>query len=125
MSTQWNPVGWFEIPVTEMARAKAFYEHVFNLTLEEHLMGPLLMAWFPMKEGVAGAAGSLVKGKGYEPSLEGVLVFFTTLDIESVLSRAREKDGYVLAEKTSIGEHGFIALIQDSEGNRIGLHSRA
>ena len=124
MSTQRNPVGWFEIPVTDMARAKAFYEHVFALELEEHQMGPALMAWFPMKEGVVGAAGSLVKGEGYEPSLEGALVYFTAPDIDATLSRATEKGGHVIAEKFSIGEHGFVALIQDSEGNRIGLHSR-
>ena len=125
MSTQSNPVGWIEIPVKDMARAKAFYEHVFALELEEHQVGPLLMAWFPMKEGVVGAAGSLVKGQGYEPSLEGVLIYFTAPDIEATLSRVRHKGGRVIAEKSSVGEFGFVALIQDSEGNRIGLHSRA
>jgi predicted enzyme related to lactoylglutathione lyase len=124
LSTQSNPVGWFEIPVRDMARAKAFYEHVFALELEEHQMGSSFMAWFPMKEGVVGAAGSLVKGEGYKPSLEGVLVYFTAPDIEATLSRAREKGGHLIAEKYSIGEYGFVALIQDSEGNRIGLHSR-
>jgi predicted enzyme related to lactoylglutathione lyase len=125
MSAQKNPVGWFEIPVKDMARAKSFYEYVFDLDLEEHQMGPNLMAWFPMGEGVTGAAGSLVKGEGYEPSINGVLVYFTAPDIDATLSRAKEKAANVLAEKFSIGEYGFVALIQDSEGNRIGLHSRA
>ena len=124
MSAQKNPVGWFEIPVKDMARAKSFYEHVFGLDLEEHRMGPLLMAWFPMEEGVAGAAGSLVKGEGYEPSDKGVLVYFTAPDIDAALARAREKGGRVISEKTSIGEYGFIGIIVDSEGNRVGLHSR-
>jgi predicted enzyme related to lactoylglutathione lyase len=124
MSVQRNPVGWFEIPVKDMARAKAFYEHVFALQLEEHQMGPHSMAWFPMLEGVPGSTGSLVKGEGYEPSLEGVLIHFTAPDIDAVLSRTKEKNGRVITEKTSIGEHGFYALIKDSEGNRIGLHSR-
>ena len=57
MSAEMNPVGWFEIPVTDMARAKAFYEHVFALELEEHEMGPDVMAWFPMTEGATGATG--------------------------------------------------------------------
>jgi hypothetical protein len=125
MNAQKNPVGWFEIPVKDMARAKAFYEHVFALKLEEHQMGPQSMAWFPMQEGVTGSAGSLVKGEGYQPSLEGVLVYFTTPDIDATLSRAKEKGGQVITEKTSIGEHGFYALVQDTEGNLIGLHSRA
>jgi len=124
MATKWNPVGWFEIPVSDMDRARTFYEHVFDVKLEEHRMGEGLMAWFPMKQGETGAAGSLVKGKGYQPSPEGVLVYFTAPDIEDALSRARERGGKVVAEKTSIGEYGFFALVQDSEGNRIGLHSR-
>jgi predicted enzyme related to lactoylglutathione lyase len=125
MSVQKNPVGWFEIPVKDMARAKSFYQHVFALELEEHQIGSELMAWFPMAEGVTGSAGSLVKGEGYEPSLKGVLIYFTAPDIDATLSRAKEKGGRVITEKTSIGEHGFYALIQDTEGNRIGLHSRA
>jgi predicted enzyme related to lactoylglutathione lyase len=125
MGAKANPVGWFEIPVEDMARAKAFYEYVLALELEEHQMGPALMAWFPMAEDVVGAAGSLIKGEGYEPSLEGVLVYFTAPDIDAALSRARDKGGRVITERTSIGQYGFIALIQDTEGNRIGLHSRA
>jgi predicted enzyme related to lactoylglutathione lyase len=124
MSEKINPVGWFEIPVTDMARAKAFYECVFELTLEEHQIGPELMAWFPMEEGVVGSTGSLVKAEGYKPSLDGVLIYFTAPDINATLARTKEKGGTVLLEKTDIGEYGFIAMIQDTEGNRIGLHSR-
>ncbi len=87
MSTQWNPLKWFEIQVTVMARAKAFYEQVFDLTLEMYRMGSLLMAWFPVKESVAGAAGSLLKGNKYQSSLEGVLVYLTAFYINAVLSR--------------------------------------
>jgi predicted enzyme related to lactoylglutathione lyase len=125
MGAQANPVGWFEIPVTDMARAKDFYGHVFGFELEEHEMGPDLMAWFPMAEGVVGAAGTLILGEGYVPSDKGVLVYFTTPDIDAALARANEKGGKVLTEKMSIGEYGFIGMILDSEGNRIGLHTRA
>jgi hypothetical protein len=125
MSTEKNPVGWFEIPVIDMERAKGFYEYVFSMKLEEHQMGSDCMAWFPMKDGVDGATGSLIEGEGYTPSLEGVLIYFTAPDIDAALSRAKEKGGAVIAEKFSIGEYGFVALIQDSEGNRVGLHSRA
>ena len=124
MNTGLNPVGWFEIPVSDMDRAKGFYQHVFAFDLKEHLMGDLLMAWFPMNERGIGATGSLVKGEGYKPSLEGVLVYFTSPDIEDMLSRVTQKGGKVIVQKTSIGEYGFIAMIQDTEGNRIGLHSR-
>ncbi len=124
MPTEHNPVGWFEIPVKDLARAKAFYEHIFGVQLEEHQMGPQQMAWFPMYEGTIGAAGTLIKGPGYEPSLNGVLVYFTAPDIDGILARVEKKSGRTLLPKTSIGEYGFIGLFQDSEGNRIGLHSR-
>lgn len=123
MNSEMNPVGWFEIPVEDIARAKAFYGYVFDLELEEHQMDQLQMAWFPMKENAMGAPGTLVKGDGYKPSLDGILIYFTAPNIEDTLSRTREKGGKVIAEKTDIGEYGFIALIQDTEGNRIGLHS--
>lgn len=125
MGAKANPVGWFEIPVTDMARARAFYEYVLGLELEEHELGPLRMAWFPMDDKVAGAAGSLVQNEAYRPSTEGVLVYFTAPDIDAAVSRAKEKGGRVIAEKFSVGEWGFVALIQDSEGNRVGLHSRS
>lgn len=124
MGKQQNPVGWFEIPVHDMRRAKIFYETVLDLILEDHEMGPLQMAWFPMSETGYGSAGSLVKGEGCEPSPEGTLVYFTAPDLEATLARARDHGGVVLMERMSIGEYGFIALVQDTEGNRIGLHSR-
>jgi hypothetical protein len=124
MSAKANPVGWFEIPVSDMARARAFYEHVFELELDERRMGEELMAWFPMERDVVGAAGSLIKTEGHRPSRDGVLVYFTAPDINAALDRVREKGGEVLVERTSIGEYGFVALIVDTEGNRIGLHAR-
>ena len=124
MTVEHNLVGWFEIPVTDMARAKAFYEHVFEVELEEHPMGPNLMAWFPTWEGKIGATGTLIKGEGYVPSAEGTLVYFTAPDIEAALARAEEKGGRILAPRFSIGEYGFVGLLLDTEGNRIALHSR-
>jgi predicted enzyme related to lactoylglutathione lyase len=93
MDKEFNPVGWFEIPVKDMARAKAFYEHLFKIQLEEHDFGPIKMAWFPMFEGAIGAAGSLVLADGYNPSTNGVLVYFTAPDIEAHQKRVKEKGG--------------------------------
>lgn len=125
MSKQYNPVGWFEIPVTDMTRAKTFYEYVLGTPFEDHEMDSLQMAWFPMinEEGAYGAAGSLVKSESREPSAQGTLVYFTAPDLDAALSRAAEKGGRIVAPKTDIGEYGFIGLILDSEGNRVGLHS--
>jgi len=124
MNEKKNPVGWFEIPVIDMKRAKAFYEHVFSLSLQDQQMGDTHMALLPMFQGAAGAAGCLVKGKDYTPAAAGVLIYFTAPDLEGMLQRVRQRGGRVLMDKSSIGSYGFIALIQDTEGNRIGLHRR-
>jgi uncharacterized protein len=117
-----NPVNWFEIPVTDMTRAKSFYEDVFGLQISLDRMGPLEMGFIPMDNNAYGAAGSLVKGEGYVPSHTGTLVYFGVPDIEVVLERIKHNGGKVLLPKTSIGEYGFIAHFEDSEGNRVALH---
>jgi len=124
MSAEFNPVGGFEIPVSDMARAKAFYEHVFGVTPEEHDLGPLTMAWFPMHPEAKGSMGSLVKNPAYMPSHDGTLVYFTAPDIDAALRRVTEKGGKVLNATTSIGKFGFVGHFEDSEGNRVAAHSR-
>ena len=119
-----NPVGWFEIPVTDMARAKAFYEHVLNVKLQPMNIGPLEMAFFPMRPGTTGASGALMKGEAFQPSGQGIQIYFTAIDIDGALQRVQEQNGKVVLPKTRIGLFGFIASFQDSEGNRIGLRSQ-
>ena len=51
MTDRFNPVGWFEIPVLDLERAKKFYDAVFDLDMPLHDLGPMRMAWFPMIEG--------------------------------------------------------------------------
>ena len=123
-----NVVGWFEIPVENMERAIAFYEKVFDFKLERNQMGPLDMAWFPHFQEEYGTGGSLVHfPAAYQPQQNGVLVYFTAHsgDLNIELAKVEEAGGKVLQEKTRISdENGFMALIFDSEGNRIALHSR-
>ncbi|MDH3252573.1 MAG: VOC family protein [Ignavibacteria bacterium] len=123
MATQMNPVTWFEIPVNNLDRAKRFYEDVFGVTLSLNDFGTLKMAWFPMKEGSAGATGTLVKAETYVPSHAGTMVYFSVDDIEDVLKRVSVKGGKIVNPKRSIGEYGFVAHFEDCEGNRVALHS--
>lgn len=123
-----NPVGWFEIYVQDMPRAKAFYEAVFQGTLEE-LKNPdpkgfpdMEMWAFPMSMDGFGAAGALVKMAGFA-SGGSTLVYFSCEDCSVEAARAASHGGRVFKEKMSIGEYGFIALFGDTEGNMIGLHS--
>ncbi len=124
-----NAVGWFEIPVVNMERAMKFYETVFGFKLSLHKMGPLDMAWFPWVEGGSGAAGSLVYNKEwYKPSSsDGVLVYFTAHsgDLNNELAKVEKAGGKIVVPKTQISEdYGYMAVILDTEGNRVSLHSR-
>lgn len=125
MAEKFNMAGWFEIPVTDMDRAKAFYEAVFDLHLDRHQMGPQEMAWFPMQEGTYGAGGALVRGPGYLPTQTGVVIYLAAPEIEPTLARTQAHGGRILARKTAIGEYGFIGFFADTEGNRIGIHSKS
>lgn len=123
-----NMVGWFEIPVENMERAINFYEKVFDLKMNRQNMGSLDMAWFPWKEEGAGSPGTLVHfPAAYKPSTDGVLIYLTAHsgDLANELSRVEKAGGKVLQGKTQISEeYGNMALIIDSEGNRVALHSR-
>jgi len=118
-----NVVGWFEIPVKEMDRAKKFYSSVFNKKLIDMPMEDIEMATFDMVEEGANASGALVKGEDIAPCSSGTLVYFSCDDIQNELSRVEKNGGKIIFPKTSIGEYGFISHIIDTEGNRIGLHS--
>ena len=121
-----NPVGWFEIPVKDMTRAKAFYEKVFSVSISLHEMKPIQMGWFaPMEEEAYGTTGSLVQGEGYVPSLTGTRIYFSVEDIEDILKKAGKNGGRIILPKMAIGEYGFIGHFEDSEGNLIGLHAMA
>jgi predicted enzyme related to lactoylglutathione lyase len=118
-----NPVGWFEIPVTDLARACAFYEKVFGFAMKAVPFGPVTMGWFPpMVNEAYGITGSLVQGPGYVPGKSGVRIYFTSPDIDGTLAKVAAAGGKVLLAKTSIGEYGTIAQFEDSEGNLIALH---
>ena len=123
-----NPVGWFEIYVQDMQRAKAFYEAVFQGTLEEMKNPdpqgfPDMEMWaFPMSMEAAGAPGALVRMQGC-PSGGSTLVYFSCEDCAIEAQRAALHGGQLFKGKMSIGEYGFIAMVIDTEGNMIGLHS--
>ena len=118
-----NPVGWFEIYVQDMPRAKAFYQTVLQIELTR-LNSPDLELWgFPMALDAWGAGGALVKMDGVSSGGNSTLVYFSCADCAVEASRVVVAGGEILRDKWFIGEYGFIALVIDTEGNRIGLHS--
>lgn len=123
-----NVVGWFEIYVQDMDRAQRFYETVLqkeltNMHSPDHGDGGPLMYAFPGEQNAYGAPGALVKMEGFVPGGNGVLVYFITDDCAAAAARAASSGGKIFKDKFSIGEYGFIALVNDTEGNMVGLHS--
>ena len=118
-----NPIGWFEIYVADMARARAFYEAVFGVALAE-LESPGMEMWaFPMLPEKPGASGALVRMPGFPMGGNNIVVYFSCADCAVEAAKAAESGGTVHKEKMSIGQYGYIALVVDTEGNMIGLHS--
>ena len=119
-----NPVGWFEIYVQDMERARTFYESVFQTKLEKlHSTGIDIWA-FPMIAAGTGAPGALVHMPGFPSGRNSTLVYFSCDDCSLEGSRVVQAGGRIEREKMSIGEYGFIVLAYDTEANMFGLHSR-
>ena len=127
MSDVRNPVGWFEIHVQDMNRAKAFYESVFGTPfskLENPGQPPGMEMWaFPMHQNAMGVTGALVRMPGLDAGGNSVLVYFMCADCAVEATKAEKAGGRIVKPRTSIGQYGHIALVHDTEGNMIGLHS--
>ena len=121
-----NPVGWFEIYVQDVNRAKSFYEAVLKVKLEKlDTKAPDMpeMWTFPMVRDGSGATGALVKMNGFASGGNSVLIYFVCADCAAEAGRVVKAGGRIHREKFPIGDYGFIALAVDTEGNMFGLHS--
>jgi hypothetical protein len=121
---QVNPVGWFDLYVADLDRAKKFYESVFRLTLTELPLEWGRQALFPFHPDAPNISGALVEKKDYRPVAGNTLVYFETEDCLREEEKIAALGGKILTPKMSIGEFGFVSIAMDSEGNTIGLHSR-
>ncbi len=119
-----NPVIWFEIYVNDMARARAFYESVFELKLEPLPDAGMEYYAFPMQNDHVGAGGALAKMEGVAPGGGGTLIYFHCDNCAVEESRVPGAGGTVIKPKMSLGAYGFMSLVLDTEGNTIGLHSQ-
>ncbi len=117
-----NWTHWFEIPVSDLDRAIAFYEKVFQTQIEPVDFGGLKMGIFPHNE-VGGAL--CYHPEFYVPSKNGTLVYLdASPDLQVFQDRIESAGGTVQMPKKMISpEHGFMCVFIDSEGNRMALHS--
>ena len=123
---KFNPVGWFEIYVQDLDRAKKFYEEVLNINLSPIEGSPeVKMLGFSDTDAMdkPGSTGALIKMDGVASGGNSVIVYFITEDCSVEESRVTTAGGKIMKPKMSIGQHGFISICTDTEGNAFGLHS--
>ncbi len=118
---------WFELPAVNLDRAEAFYQRVLGTTFRRQICGGHPMAIFAYDDKMPG--GALVTMPQLEPRDNGTLIYLSVDDLDAALARTRAAGGQVAMPRLALGQDeqgkdiGFIALIVDSEGNRVGLHA--
>jgi len=121
-----NAISWFEIPATDLARATKFYETIFGVTLNPLDMDSIKMRMFPIDD-MMGVGGAVVDSGGFhKPSTtDGPLIYLNgNPDVQRILDKVEAAGGKIMVPKTEISpDYGYMAVIIDTEGNRIGLHS--
>lgn len=118
-----NPVGWFEIYVQDLQRARKFYETVLQTKLEKMSVADLEMWAFPMDPEAKGSSGALLSVPGAPSGGNSTLVYFSSEDCSAEEQRIAGAGGRVHRGKMSIGEYGFVVLGVDPDGNMFGVHS--
>ena len=122
-----NAISWFEIPSTDLDRTQKFYESIFQIELFPLDVANIRMRMFPIDDPNTGIGGAVVHAEGfYSPSVsDGVLIYLNgNPDVQIILDRIEGAGGKIIVPKTEISpEYGYMGIFEDTEGNRIGLHS--
>ena len=122
-----NAISWFEIGTTDLSRATKFYETIFGVTLVPMDLPNIKMRMFPLEDMMTQVGGAIVDSGGFhKPSAtDGPLIYLNgNPDVQKILDKVEAAGGKIMVHKTMISpEYGFMAVILDTEGNRIGLHS--
>lgn len=119
-----NPVGWFDIFVSDIDRAKKFYEAVFGVQFTDLPIEWGKQSFFPADYESVGCTGALVEKADRVADGNSTVVYFNSEDCVTEETRVENAGGKIIRPKMSIGEFGFVSILMDTEGNIIGLHSR-
>lgn len=125
MKSTENALNWFEIAVSDIARAKKFYEQVFEVEMTQQEMMGMKMAFFPMDSMSDKVGGGLIQHEMYKPSKDGAVIYLNANpDLSVALGRVEGAGGKIVMPKTLIKEEiGYMAFFTDTEGNRVAMHS--
>ena len=117
-----SAINWFEIPSLDIERAATFYETILDVKLRREDFGGIPNAVFPADQDAVG--GAVIQSDA-RPSQDGAVLYLNARSIahlEAAVSKTPAAGGSVVMPKTSIGPIGWIAMVVDTEGNRIGFH---
>lgn len=126
MDSNSNSLNWFEIPVSDINRAQKFYEAVFDIKMDRNDLERMQMAFFPFEPGNGKATGAIIYSQMHIPSQEGAIIYLNANpNLEVALSRVEAAGGKILIPKTQITEeYGYMAFFNDTEGNKMAMHSQ-
>ncbi|MBL0064763.1 MAG: VOC family protein [Bacteroidetes bacterium] len=125
MDSTTNALNWFEISVSDIKRARKFYETVFEIEMPVQEMMGMQMAFFPAEDMNGKVSGGLVQGPMHKPSADGAKIYLNgNPDLSNALGKIEKAGGKVMMPKTKISDDiGYMAFFTDSEGNALALHS--
>ena len=122
-----NAISWFEIGTIDLERATKFFETIFGVSLIPMDLPNIKMRMFPLDDMMTQVGGALVDSRGFhKPSgTDGPLIYLNgNPDVQKISDKVEMAGGKIIVAKTEISPaYGFMAVIFDTEGNRIGLHS--
>ncbi|APV50075.1 glyoxalase [Betaproteobacteria bacterium GR16-43] len=120
LNAKHNRTVWVDIPVADLDRAAKFYNAVLALPIHKVAANGVNFCVLDHGEG---NGGCLIASKDAVTS-KGILVYMNVNGrIRDAVAKAVANGGKVLEDTVAIGPHGFRAVVLDSEGNRIALHS--
>lgn len=121
-----NAINWFEIPATDIDRARKFFETIFETKMQPLPAGALKMFTFEYVPGSGKVAGAIIEHEDYKPSNDGCLLYLNANpEIEKVIDRIESAGGKIIIPKTQISpEIGYMCVFTDTEGNRLALHAQ-
>lgn len=123
LNSKHNRAVWFDIPVVELGRASAFYSAVLKIRVDEAAFDGFSFAVLEHDEG---NGGCLVPNADQVSSEKGILLYLNVDGrIRDAVEKVTESGGKVTEDVHPIGPHGFRAIVIDSEGNRLALHSES
>ena len=125
MTANENALNWFEIPATDITRAKKFYETIFGITMEQQEMMGMQMVYFPSGGMNGKVSGALVQSQNHKPGSDGIRIYLNgNPDLSVALAKVEGAGGQLVLPKTKISDEiGFMAFFIDAEGNAMALHS--